>query len=417
METSDTLSNLEDINTLFSSANTTKFKISERNHMLAQACILYYRYIKNNCEDNSNKPIEQKNIPIIETNIDTTPENFAMCTSELNTANTKLQTCLNNNQEIIRESNNATQLQMFENQKFQMEENYITLFTHFEQIYNEYNILKANFEKLSIEYNKLNEQMHNENQNYEQYKNELKQDFDALELQNSNYKTQNIELQNEYDNGKEMNKTLREQNLELKQIIENQGKDIITLQTYCNNFNNQNNYASEQLANDVSLEKIQLYECEAKNQELKNENEMYKKNYKTIATNQKAIMDQQRQEYTDYHYTTESLSQILEQIKGRNSLIAQIQNSEKNPDQIKCLPAQPYELKMYLYNTVTHALFNVNDLIKSVDLYGKNNIQYALRNRRFDGASYKNSIRIYSNESVENLLKYDQMSKYLEDNL
>lgn len=399
METDDL--NLDEINLLFNSANGTKLKMSEKNRILIQVCGHYYGYITKNCGENINKSIELYK-PNIETNIDTTPENFSICTSELNRANTKLQTCLDSNQEIIRESNNATRMQEFEIEKLNSAD---------------YQLLLNEFNRLQNMYKEVYEQYKNELEQYINKIREMEIDNEALEIQNSNYRTQNLELRNEYDNGKESNKTLVEENLGLRQFIETQINEINKLKTYCSDFNNQNNLTSEQIANNTSLKELQLLECEVENERLQNAISIYQQNYTTMLRNHDFIINDNNKVNADDKFTTDSISQILDKIKRTNNLIAQQQNSNKAPDQIKYLPSQPYELKMYLYNTVTHALFNVNELVKSVRYYGKNNIQYALRNRRFDGAAYKNSLRIYSDESINNLLKYDQMSKYLEDNL
>lgn len=331
------------------------------------------------------------------------PENMDDCVAMNKELQIKLQTCNTNNNEIIRESNLATQnfnmnQQLLEQQKEieklnliindnttiinNWKSEYENIFQNYNNLNNRYNEIMLQQQNLPIFMNKVNEinatnatlqkklnQLNSEKSTRNTELNKLKGIISQMEEDANNYHSEYQKILNL--NAQSCDATGKE-NIILRTEILNKNKNISSLQ-------NANENLQKQIKQ-INLQYVQLI------------------NNCKLLTEKSQLDEEQQQQFTH------SLSKILLEIENEGKQFKETTNSNSKTNKI--IHSKPYELKTYLYNTVAHRVFDVGEVNKSLLRLGTQNLKYALRNRRYEGQRYKNTIKILSDKSQEDLFDY-----------
>lgn len=359
------------------------------------------------------------------------PDNVNDCISQLKQTHNKLQSCNSNNNEIIRESNYATQnanmKQIIQSNEAQLSEytqqiaqqdeliksksqEYRQLHAQYNKLYDAYNEYKRAYESAEVVNNQLNDNMRILNENADQLKSQL------YNLNNEN-NTRITELNNTKSLLSQMEDELKQQTIDYENSLA--WKDRSCDQTMIEN------------------EKMRTQNFEQQNQinELTNLNENLQKDilkiseqYKLLLKNSETLSRNNEQLYYEQERTTQSISQILADLEASDRIIDQrkdttLVHKRRSIDNIQFggisklrFMNKPYELKAYLYNTVSHATHDIGEVNKSLMYMGKHNLKLVLRNRRFEGEAFKNSIQILSKESQKDIIDYkNSFVKLLEE--
>lgn len=103
---------------------------------------------------------------------------------------------------------------------------------------------------------------------------------------------------------------------------------------------------------------------------------------------------------------TDSITDILVELYDLQAQHPSTPTHSTEENRPKIIPYTPFQLKTFLYNSVSYSTFDIGLFNKSLSLYGKSNIMQALRCRRWDGKAKKNSVLLYSDASIAELNDY-----------
>lgn len=232
-----------------------------------------------------------------------------------------------------------------------------------------------------------------------QYQQELEQSLITI----SNLNTTNRDLVEKLNFA---NSTIIQLQENIEQLNNTNSNIISNSGQTCQSLENENKNLKLQVANDAQ----RIDELQKRVKELSADLvESYKLNQEVNTNLQRRNLNQLLNNTPDEE-EIQSLGTIFKQIEASSGI-----DKLKSFPPGKYIPAKPYELKMWLYNTVAYPTQNITDFERSLRLYGNNMLRYALRCRRFDGERSKNSIELYSRETVNALRLYkDQFHKLLE---
>lgn len=361
-------------------------------------------------------------------NIDT-PQNINECNGLLKETHAKLQTCNLNINEIIRESNYATQNANM-NEAIQTMQAQLTEFSNKISQQNDLiNSKDQNYTVLHSEYNKLLKAYTQYKDAHEQAEIVNRQLTENIKILNENTDQIKMQLHNLH---KENNMRISELNTTKSML--SQMEDELKQQTS----QYENALAWKDKSCDQTMienEKMRLQNFNQNNQinELKNTNENLQKytlkisaEFNKLLANNERLTRNNEQTYTDQVHTTQSLSQILANLEASDRQIDHSKdtvNKRRSIENIRSsgisklkLLYKPFELKAFLYGTVSHAAHDIGEVNRSLLYMGRHNFKMVLRNRRFEGMQYKNSIQILSDKSQQDIINYkNSFVKLLEE--
>lgn len=269
------------------------------------------------------------------------------------------------------------------------------------ELKNELKQCKSENGLIKIKYDKLFD-------DYSEMKNNWDYNIARLNQTNSNL---NLNAQ-ENNNLRLLENQLRKQLLE----SETEKKDLYQRLIETQDQLNSNKYQEMATTNDNRHDDV----VKLKDEEINNLNNQISEN-KKLLNSQKKVLKQVLENREDIvinnsidreyqEQTTQTIQEIMLELDALRRKHDQppITNNDDVP---KIMPYTPFHLKTFLYNSVSHTTFDIGLFNKSLCIYGKRNIQQALRNRRFEGLAKKNTVQLYSDLSIEKLNEY--RTKYM----